>query len=86
MRCQWPRTPKAQTAIALTLALLVAAWTFLQVQYSYFERFYFGPHKRFPYPYASEKAADIALLTDCSLAFLVVFLGLVILQRLFTKR
>ena len=70
---KWPRANGIQAAIAFTVALLSAAFVFVQFAMESFNHFYFPPHKAYPYPYPTELAARIAMWRDCSLTFLGVF-------------
>jgi hypothetical protein len=48
---KWPKSRVKQAAIAFAVAFLATVWVFVQIEYGYFERFYFGPHKAYPYPF-----------------------------------
>jgi hypothetical protein len=82
---RWPRSKGWQATIALSVALLSAGWVFLQVAMKSFNNYYFPPHKAFPYPYPSARAAHLALFRDCGLTFVGVLALLYIAQRLFVS-
>jgi hypothetical protein len=75
-----------QAAIAFAAAFLSAVWVFVEIETGYFQRFYFGPHKGYPYPYPDGHSAQMALYRDCGFAFVVVFGVLFSLQRIFAAR
>jgi hypothetical protein len=80
---KWPRSKGKQATIASVVALLAAAWLFVQIEYGYFRRFYFDPHKAYPYPYPNEHSAQIALYRDCGFTLLGLFVVLFAIQRMF---
>jgi hypothetical protein len=80
---KWPRSRGIQTAIAFIVALISAAGVFLQFAADSFNHFYFPPHKAYPYPYLTARAAQIAMWRDCGLTFLAVFAILYAVQRRF---
>lgn len=79
---KWPKSKGKQATIALATALLAAIWVFIQVDYGYFQRFYFEPNKRYPYPYPNEHVAQMALYRECGLAIVGVFLVVFAIQRI----
>jgi hypothetical protein len=78
---KWPKSKGKQAAIALAIALLAAAWVFVEIEGGYFNRFYFPPHKAYPYPYADVHIAQIALYRNCGFTLVGVFVGLFVMQR-----
>jgi hypothetical protein len=80
---KWPRSRAKQAAIAFVIAFLSTVWVFVEIEMGYFQRFYFGPHKAYPYPYPDEHSAQMALYWDCGLTLLVVFAVLFAIQRIF---
>jgi len=83
---RWPRSKISQTLIALVLAILDGANECGRFEMRSFHNFYFGPHKAFPYPYASAHSAYLALARNCGLAFGIVFIAALALQRSLTSR
>ena len=81
---KWPRARGIQLAIAFGVAVLSAAFVFAQIEMESFNHFYFPPHKAYPYPYATEWAARMAIWRDCGLTFLGVFAILYLAQRRFS--
>jgi hypothetical protein len=72
-----------QAAIAFVVALVSAASVFLRLSTNSFNHFYFLPHRAYPYPYLTSRAAQMALWRDCGLAFVAVFAILYAVQRRF---
>jgi hypothetical protein len=83
---RWPRSKTTQSIIALALGLLAGVNEVGRFALHSFNDFYFGPHKAYPYPYADTRTADLVLARDCAVAFGIVFLAAVALQRLITRR
>jgi hypothetical protein len=82
---KWPRSKRAQVAIAFAVALSSAVLVFAQIAMESFNNFYFPPHKAYPYPYPTEWAAQIAMCRDCCGTFVVVFAIVYAAQRVFAK-
>jgi hypothetical protein len=80
---KWPRSRGIQAAIAFVVALLSAGYRFVQFEGNFFNNFYFPPHKAYPYPYPTVRAAQIAVWRDCGLTFVAVFAVLFVIQRRF---
>jgi hypothetical protein len=83
---RWPRSKAVQTVIALTLGLIACVSEYAQMAMQSFNNFYFGPHKAYPYPYADVHSANLVWFRNCGLAFGLVFLGTLALQRFIVKR
>jgi len=83
---RWPRSKSTQAVIALAIGLTAAANEFARFAMRSFNKYYFGPHQAYPYPYADANSANLALARNCSIAFGLVFAGAFVLQRLITKR
>jgi len=66
--------------IALVLGLIAGAIELANVAMEYFNNFYFGPHKAYPYPYTDALSANLAMTRNCCLVFGVVFVGAILLQ------
>jgi hypothetical protein len=79
---KWPKSRDIQGAIAFAIALLSAVLVFVQIEMGYFNRFYFAPHKAYPYPHPDTHSAHMALYRDCGLTLLGVFVVLFAVQRL----
>ena len=79
----WPRSKGKQAAIAVVGASLAAFAVLSQIAMESFNHFYFPPHNAYPYPYATEWAARLAMYRDCGLTFVGAFLVLMAIQRRF---
>jgi hypothetical protein len=80
---KWPKSRGAHGAIAFAVAFLSAMWVFVQIEMGYFNRFYFAPHKAYPYPYHDAHSAQMALYRDCGFTLLGVSVVLFAVQRMF---
>ena len=80
---KWPRSKRVQAVIAFAVALASAVLVVAQIAMESFNHYYFPPHKAYPYPYATEWAARIAMFRDCSGTFVVVFAVVYAAQRMF---
>jgi hypothetical protein len=80
---KWPRSTRTQATIAFVVALLSAGYVFLQFAGDSFNRFYFPPHKAYPFPFPTARAYQTAMWRDCGLTFLAVFAILYVVQRRF---
>jgi hypothetical protein len=83
---RWPRSNAAQTVIALILGLIACVSEYAQMAMQSFNNFYFGPHKAYPYPYADVRSANLVWVRNCGLAFGLVFICILALQRFLMKR
>jgi hypothetical protein len=84
----WSKSKGIQVAIAFSVALIVALSVGAHIAMDSFNHFYFAPHKAYPYPYPTARAAQIAFWSRCSLSFVGVFLilYLYLAQRAFLLR
>jgi hypothetical protein len=80
---KWPKSRGKQATIAFVVAFLATVWVFVQIEYGYFERFYFGPHKAYPYPYPNAHSAQMALYRDCGFTLIGIFVVIFAVQRIF---
>lgn len=81
---RWPKSGRAQAAVAFVVGLLAAICVLVRIETTSFNNYYFGPHKAYPYPYADAHTYRIALYRDCGLTMLGVFAVVFVIQRLFT--
>ena len=80
----WPKSRAAQASIAAVAGIIAAICEFLQIEMKSFNNFYFGPHKAYPYPYPNVHSAHMALYRDCGFATVVVFVVVLVIQRVLT--
>jgi hypothetical protein len=85
MGVTWPRSKITQAIIAIAHRRYSASEAARFAMKS-FNNFYFGPRKPYPYPYADAHSANLALVRDCSLAFVSAFIGAFTLQQLLATR
>jgi hypothetical protein len=80
---KWPRSRGKQAATAFAVAFLATVCVFIQIEWGYFQRFYFDPHKAYPYPHPDAHAAQMALYQDCGFTLMGVFVVSFAMQRIF---
>ena len=82
---KWPRSRRIHVTIAFAAAVLAGLQVLAIAAMASFNNFYFAPHKAYPYPYPTEKAAHIVLSRSGCLTFVAVFLGVYGVQRLLIR-
>lgn len=82
---KWPLSTMMQAITALVLGLVASAVECASFAMKSFNNYYFGPHRAYPYPYSDVHAANLALVRNCGLAFVLVFLSAFALQRFITR-
>jgi hypothetical protein len=80
---KWQKSRGKQAALASVVAFLTTAYVFVQIEGRYFNRFYFPPHKAYPYPYPDPHSAQMALYRDCGFTLIGVFGIIFAVQRIF---
>jgi len=82
---RWLRYKVVQIAISVALGLVAALGEAAMMAMKSYNDFYFG-HKAYPYPYSSIHSAKVALAERCGLAFGLVFLAAIALQKFLFRK